>query len=111
MFWISARIVPKAGFRVMRSEVTRTSAPSTATAVPLRIGVPSSPFGPFTCTRPVATATVTPPGIETGFFPTRDMAALLPDLAHELAAQARFARFTAGHDALRRGYDRDPHAA
>src|SRR5206468_11476380 len=89
-----------AGFRVMRSALTRTSLSSTATVVPTRIAVANSPLGPFTFTRSPANATDTPPGIVTGFLPTRDMAAPLPDLAHELAAESGFACFAVGHDAL-----------
>src|SRR5262245_6685402 len=111
MFWISARIVPNAGLRVTLSAATRTSAPSTATRVPSSTCTPSSPFGPLTRTRPSSTSTVTPPGIETGFLPTRDMAYPLPDVAHELAPEARFARLAVGHDALRCGQDRGAEAA
>src|SRR5512147_3194455 len=111
MFWISARIVPNAGLRVRRSELTLASAPSTRTSVPTRMCECSSPLGPFTRTRPSSTATVTPLGIATGRLPILDIALPLPDLAHELAAQPGLAGLALGHQTARRGQDAGAEAA
>src|SRR4249920_1864009 len=101
MFWITARIVPNAGLRTTRSELTTASPSWIATRVPARMCELSSPFGPLTRTRS-PTSTVTPEGITTGFLPTRDMSIPLPDLAHELAAEAGVAGLAVGHEPLRR---------
>src|SRR6185503_2860461 len=74
MLLMLARMVPNAGLRVIFSADTRTSWASTATVVPTRTWVLSSPLGPLTATRPSATDTDTPLGIATGSFPTLDMA-------------------------------------
>src|SRR5262245_28388546 len=111
MFEICARIVPNAGLRVSRSALTRASPPSTTTRVPLRMWCASSPLGPLTLTRLASTATVTPDGIVTGRLPTLDMALPLPDLEDDLAAEARVARLTVGHQSTRGGNDGGAHAA
>src|SRR4051812_7351034 len=111
MFWIWARIVPNAGFRVWRSEETRASFSSIATLVPVSTCMLSSPFGPFTCTRPSVTRTSTPEGIATGSLPILDMAASLPDVGDELAPETRFAGLAVGHHPARGGHDRGPQAA
>src|SRR6478609_11006684 len=70
-----------------------------------------APFGPFTLTVWPSTLAVTPAGIGTGFFPTRDMACFLrPRLEHraeDFAADIGVARIVIGHHAFRRGEDRD----
>ncbi len=68
----------------------------------------SSPFGPFTLTVGPSTVTVTPAGMGTGIFPMRDMGS--PDLAEDLAADARRAGLAVGEDASARGEDGDPEA-
>src|SRR5258708_1843529 len=71
----------------------------------------SSPFGPFTVTvLPSLSVIVTPLGTAIGAFPIRDMCLSLPDEGEELAARARLTRLTVGHQALRRGENRDPEA-
>src|SRR5262245_20876860 len=52
-----------------------TSLPSTLAATSLCSATASAPLGPFTLTTWPSTLAVTPEGIATGFFPTRDMAA------------------------------------
>src|SRR5262249_47639076 len=52
-----------------------TSLPSTLAATSLCSATASAPLGPFTLTTSPSTLAVTPEGIATGFFPTRDMAA------------------------------------
>src|SRR5437764_9372125 len=111
MFAICARIVPNMGLRVMRSALTRTSPPSTATDVPVRTTCCSAAFAPFTRTSPSCTVTVTPAGIGTGFLPTRDMPPSLPDLREELAAEAGLPRFAIGHETPRGGHHRHTQAA
>src|SRR5829696_4899563 len=69
-----------------------------------------SPRGPATRTTSGSIVTVTPVGLGMGFLPMRLMMGL-PDLGHDLAADARLARVVAGHDALRRRQDRRAHAA
>src|SRR3954451_18504952 len=73
-----------------------------------------APFGPFTLTVCPSTLAVTPAGIGTGFFPTRDMACFLrPRLEHcaeDFAADIGIACVVIGHHAFRRGEDRDTEA-
>src|SRR5215471_6837087 len=52
---------------------TLTSLPSTLAATSPRSTSESAPLGPFTLTVCPSTLAVTPDGIATGFFPTRDM--------------------------------------
>src|SRR5688572_896597 len=69
----------------------------------------SSPFGPLTLTTAPFAVTVTPLGTGTGIFPIRDIVSEspLPDQREELAAGARLARLTVGHQPLRGRQDRD----
>src|SRR5215211_6447814 len=69
-----------------------------------------SPRGPATRTTSGSIVTVTPVGMGMGFLPIRLMTRL-PDLRHDLAADARLARIVARHDALRGRHDRRAHAA
>src|SRR5882757_4333923 len=111
MFAICARMVPNIGLRVRRSAVTRTSAPSTVTVVPLRITCDSSLLAPFTRTAASSTVTVTPAGMATGRLPILDMTPSLPDLADELAAESRIAGLAVGHQSARRGNHRNTQTA
>src|SRR6187200_2609156 len=74
----------------------------------------SSPFGPFTVTRPGATSTVTPAGISIGLFPILLMKVSLvrlPDVGDHFAADALLLGLVAGHHAGRGRNDRSAHAA
>src|SRR5580704_6957938 len=73
----------------------------------------SSPLGPLTRTISGSIATVTPAGTGMGCLPMRDMLVSggLPDLRHNLAANARVAGIVAGHNASRRRDDRGSHPA
>src|SRR5436190_1550401 len=90
--------------------LTRSSSPSCSTLMSRGMRSKSSPFGPWTRTSSGSIATVTPDGTGMGLRPMRDIAGL-PDLRHDLAADARLAGLVAGHDAPGRGHDRRPHAA
>src|SRR5512137_2514957 len=77
----------------------------------------NSPLGPFTVTSEPLILTCTPAGIETGFFPIRDITSSetrnssgLPDVAQHFAAHAQALGLLAGDNALRRRQDRDTHA-
>src|SRR5262245_28600820 len=75
----------------------------------------SAPFGPFTLTTWPATLAVTPAGMGTGFFPTRDMTvdpllAALENRAENLSAHIVVARVVVGHHAFRRRQDGDAQA-
>src|ERR1041384_5251022 len=73
----------------------------------------SSPFGPFTATRPGATSTVTDSGTAIGFLPIRLMVRFRhsPDVGDYLAADSFLLRFVAGHHAGRGADDRRAGAA
>src|SRR3954451_10404373 len=66
--------------------------------------------GPATRTTSGSTVTVTPSGTGMGLRPIRDIVDL-PDLRHDLAADALLTGLVAGQDAARRGDDRRAHAA
>src|SRR3954469_11389028 len=100
----SARCSPRSVGRV-----TTICSPSWATVMSLGMRSPSVPRGPLTDTNSGSMETVTPAGSGMGFLPMRDMA--LPDVRHDLAADARVAGLVAGHDASGRGDDRGAHAA
>src|SRR5512139_2948536 len=77
----------------------------------------NSPLGPFTVTSEPLILTCTPAGIETGFFPIRDItssetrySSSLPDVPQHFAAHAQTPGLLAGDNALRRRQDRDTHA-
>src|SRR5262245_8826269 len=70
----------------------------------------SAPFGPFTLTIWPSTLAVTPAGMATGFFPTRDMTSIRclrssEHRADNLSAHIVVARVVIGHHALGRGQD------
>src|SRR5690349_19346739 len=111
MFATSERVSPCSARCSPRSvgRVTRISSPSCATVISRWMRSDSSPLGPCTRTTPGSIVTVTPLGTEMGFLPIRDIE--LPDLRHDLAADALLARLMAGHDAVRRRDDRGAHAA
>src|ERR1022692_884530 len=69
------------------------------------------PFGPFTTTSRPLMVTSTPPGTATGMRPIRDMADSLPDVGEDFSAYALLVRRLVGHQAARRGDDRDAEAA
>src|ERR1700722_12893474 len=72
----------------------------------------SSPLGPLQVTRSGSIAIVTPAGTVMGCLPILDIGRpQLPDLGHDLAADAGRAGVVAGHDPLRGGDDRGPHPA
>src|SRR3954453_8661543 len=80
---------------------TRVSSPSWRISIERALRSKRSPRGPATRTTSGSIVTVTPEGAGMGFFPIRDIAWLgLPDLRHDLAADARLARVVARHDAL-----------
>src|SRR5215470_9712924 len=75
----------------------------------------SAPFGPLILTVWPSTTAVTPEGIATGFFPTRDMAVdpgsrFLEHRAEDFPAHVVVAGVVVGHHALGRGQDRHPQA-
>src|ERR1700684_675872 len=103
----SARCSPRSvgGLTVIASSECSTSMSRLIRSV-------SSPLGPLTVTRSGSIATVTPAGTVMGCLPIRDIERpLLPDLRHDLAADAGRAGVVAGHDPLRGGDDRGAHAA
>src|SRR5216683_567720 len=93
---------------------TRTSPFSTLASTSPCSTSDSAPFGPFTVTVWPSTLAVTPEGMATGFFPTRDMALVsrsagsrLEHGAENLSAHVVLAGIVIGHHALGRGQDRD----
>src|SRR5687767_5677889 len=100
----SARCSPRSVGRV-----TTSLSSSWATVMSRWMRSERSPLGPATRTTPGSMATVTPVGTGMGCLPIRDIG--LPDLRHQLAADALAARVVAGHHALGRGDDRGAHAA
>src|SRR4051794_15624700 len=100
----SARCSPRSVGRLT------SSSPSDCSTVMSRLIRSSSwPPGPATRTTSGSIVTVTVSGTGMGFLPIRDIA--LPDLRHDLAADAALAGLVAGHDAARRRDDRRAHAA
>src|SRR5687768_11533281 len=72
----------------------------------------SSPFGPFTTTSCPLIFTSTPLATGMGILPMRLIALpYLPDVRQDLATEALLLRVAAGHEARRRGDDRDAEAA
>src|SRR5262245_1015124 len=89
-----------------------TSLPSTLAPTSSCSTSESAPLGPFTLTTWPSTLAVTPEGIATGFFPTRDMAVdPLPSgsehRAEDFSAHVVVAGVVIGHHALGRGQDRN----
>src|SRR5512147_253940 len=76
----------------------------------------NSPLGPFTVTSEPLILICTPAGMETGFFPIRDITSSttrncsgLPNVAQHFATHAQALGLLAGDNALRRRQDRDTH--
>src|SRR5919204_1458025 len=84
--------------------------PSTFAESGAGMGCVSLPFGPSARTVRPVTSTFTPCGMGTGFLPMRDISDPLPHVGEDFAADLLLARLAVGHDALRRGDERDPHA-
>src|SRR5437667_3994276 len=112
MLATSVRVRPWSALCRLSSEGRRTmiASPSTATARSAWTSRLISPLGPFTVIRRPSSCAVTPLGMGTGFLPMRDMGGLLPDQREQLAAHPGGARFTVGHEPLRRRQDRHPEA-
>src|SRR6185437_5650070 len=104
----SARCSPRSVGRV-----TTSSSPCCSTLISRLMRSVSSPFGPLTVTRSGSIAIVTPEGMGMGRLPIRDIAAEngLPDLRHDLAADATLARLVAGHNSARGRDDGCAHPA
>src|SRR5215469_5426946 len=69
------------------------------------------PFGPFTVTSRPSMVTSTPDGTTTGIRPIRDIVCLLPDVSEDFPAYALLLGLPVGHQAARRGNDRDAETA
>src|SRR6058998_3439869 len=112
MLATSVRVRPWSALCRLSSEGRRTmiASPSTATARSAWTSRLISPLGPFTVIRRPSSCAATPLGMGTGFLPMRDMGGLLPDQREQLAAHPGGARFTVGHEPLRRRQDRHPEA-
>src|SRR5918998_573959 len=103
----SARCSPRSVGRV-----TTSCSPSWETVMSRGTRSDNVPRGPLTWTSSGSIDTVTPVGSGMGFLPMRDMRGPdLPDVRHDLAADARAAGVVAGHDAPGRRDDRGAHAA
>src|SRR5581483_9891236 len=115
MFCSSARVSPCSAFVCVCSFARFTwRCPSTVVTEIGGFSFHSSrPSGPLTATVRSDTLTSTPVGIGIIFRPMRDIVTTprLPDVAEHFAAEIRAVRFLAGHHALRRGQNRDAHAA
>src|SRR3954452_3969190 len=96
---------------------TSTEPSATLTRMFVWIGCVSSPRGPLTrTTLSSPTATSTPLGISTGFFPIRliclpSCLPCSPHVGEDLAADALPVRRPVGHHAPRRRYERDAESA
>src|SRR5215217_6677234 len=116
MFAISVRVSPWSARSSPRSVGRETVSVPFSCSIAIRVGATwrSSPFGPWTVTRPGSTVTVTPAGISIGFLPMRLMAfarSLLPDEADHFAADALALGGAARDDAAGGGQDGDAHPA
>src|SRR5262249_43741216 len=92
-----------------------TSLPSTLAPTSSCSTSESAPLGPFTFTTWPSTLAVTPEGIATGFFPTRDMtvdplSSVSEHRAEDFPADVVVAGVVIGHHALGRGQDRNAQA-
>src|SRR6187397_2627793 len=105
MFARFARIVPWIApcvRSVPGSSITSVALlPSCVSAMPGASNMSSWPFGPLTVTIRPFVSRLTPDGTSIIFLPTRDMAASLPDLREDLAAEAGRAGLLVGHETLR----------
>src|SRR5687768_12380290 len=102
LFATSARIRPWKA-RVFFSSSGRwnfTTLSSTFIVMPAMMGVCNEPLGPLTTTASPSWRTSTPFGSGISFFPIRDMALSLPDLAEHFAADAGLRGLDAREDAL-----------
>src|SRR5918912_579466 len=102
----SARSSPRSVGRVTTSSPSRCS-------IFIRAGTccDSSPSGPFTCTRPGESATLTLAGTSIGLFPIRLTYPSLPDEADHFPADSALGRRAARDEAAGRRQDRRPHPA
>src|SRR6476619_5091536 len=112
MFATSERVSPCRARCSARSvgRLTSSSPFSWTTSIARFLRSSRLPRGPLTRTTSGSTVTVTLAGPGMGFLPMRDMGAL-PDLGHDLAADARCAGLVAGHDAVRGRQDGGAQAA
>src|SRR5215217_2344090 len=112
MFATSERVSPCRARCSARSvgRLTSTVPSSSRTSIEREMRSARSPRGPATRTTSGSIVTVTPEGMGMGFLPMR-LITVLPDLRHDLAADARLARVVARHDALGGRHDRRAHAA
>src|SRR5512143_76942 len=119
MLLSKARVKPCSARVSRRSSgrVTLSSPPSCATLIDSTKVRFNSPLGPLTITSEPSILTCTPVGIETGFFPIRDITSSetrnssgLPDVAQHFAAHAQALGLLTGDNAFRRRQDRDTHA-
>src|SRR5215203_1547030 len=116
MFAINVRVSPWSARSSPRSVGRVTVSVPFSCSIAIRVGTTwrSSPFGPWTVTRPGSTVTVTPAGISMGFLPMRLMALVRsssPDEADHFAADALALGGAARDDAAGGRKDGDPHAA
>src|SRR3954447_11884980 len=111
MLAISERVSPWRARCSPRSvgRLTRSSPSFCSTVMSRFLRSSSVPPGPATRTTSGSMVTVTVSGTGMGFLPMRDMP--LPDLRHDLAADAGLPELVAGHDAARRRDERGVHAA
>src|SRR5215469_576672 len=69
------------------------------------------PLGPFTVTPRPLIVTSTPEGTTTGIRPILDIVCLLPDVSEDFPAYPLLLGLPVGHQAARRGNDRDAETA
>src|SRR3954451_3205104 len=111
MFATSVRVRPWSARSSPRSVGRLTVITPSLWSICIRCGTSceSSPRGTFTITRPGEIETETPAGTSMGFLPIRLIR--LPDEADDLAADPALLCGPAGHQSVRGGQDRGPHAA
>src|SRR5437868_4949778 len=111
MFATSVRVRPCSSRSGARSVGRVTVIVSPSCTIFMRCGTTcwSEPSGPLTATRPGSTWTVTPEGTAMGAFPILLM--VLPDEAHDFAADAPLLRGATGDETGRRGQNGDSHPA
>src|SRR5690348_14733652 len=111
MFAISVRVRPCSARSSPRSVGRVTVMTPSDCSIFMRAGTScvSSPSGPLTITRPGESDTFTLVGSSMGCFPIRLI--LLPDEAHDFAADSLLFRGARGDEPVRRRQDRDAHSA
>src|SRR5436190_152254 len=111
MFATSVRVRPCSARSSPRSVGRVTTSCSSCFSIWIRTGTccDSSPSGPFTCTRPGETATLTLAGTSIGLFPIRLTYPSLPDEADDFPADPALGRGAARDETARRRQDRRPH--